>query len=45
MNAYAFIQQYNMIVTFPDLEIILKTYLTLQISDAGGERTFHFSKE
>ena len=37
---WSFIQENNIIATFPNLNIILRIYLTLPISNASGERSF-----
>ncbi|ESO01990.1 hypothetical protein HELRODRAFT_65462 [Helobdella robusta] len=37
---WSFIQENNIIATFPNLNVILRIYLTLQVSNASGERSF-----
>ena len=40
VSMWSLIQENNIIVTFPNLNIILRIYLTLPISNASGERSF-----
>ncbi|ESN96798.1 hypothetical protein HELRODRAFT_92768 [Helobdella robusta] len=37
---WSFIQENNIIATFPNLNVILRIYLTLPVSNASGERSF-----
>ena len=39
-STWLFIQENNIIATFPNLNTILRIYLTLPISNASGERSF-----
>ena len=40
VSMWSFIQENNIIATFPNLNTILRIYLTLPISNASGERSF-----
>jgi len=40
VSMWSFIQENNIIAIFPNLNIILRIYLTLPISNASGERSF-----
>ncbi|ESO05720.1 hypothetical protein HELRODRAFT_77310 [Helobdella robusta] len=37
---WSFIQENNIIATFPNLNVILRIYLNLPVSNASGERSF-----